>query len=215
MSNNPLLQFDVLPDFPAIKAEHIEPAVLSVLAQNKQVLAGLIADETVKQNPQWQTLMGPLDDMEDRLSKVWSTVSHLNSVNNTAQIREAYNKCQPLITAYYTELGQNRALFDCIEKLESLAETLNLSSAKRKVLKDYLLEFRLAGVDLEDDKKKKFATLEAQLSDLTTKFSNNVLDSTMAWSKHVEDVETLAGLPEATLNTAAELAQSKDSQVIG
>lgn len=209
MSNNPLLQFDVLPDFPAIKAEHIEPAVSSVLAQNKQVLAGLIADETIKQNPQWQTLMGPLDDMEDRLSKVWSTVSHLNSVNNTAQIREAYNKCQPLITAYYTELGQNRALFDCIEKLESLAETLNLSSAKRKVLKDYLLEFRLAGVDLEDDKKKQFAALEAQLSDLTTKFSNNVLDSTMAWSKHVEDVEILAGLPEATLNTAAELAQSK------
>lgn len=209
MSSNPLLQFDVLPDFQAINAEHIEPAVISVLSQNKLVLAGLVADETLKRNPRWQTLMGPLDDMEDRLNKVWSTVSHLNGVNNTAQIREAYNKCQPLITAYYTELGQNRALFDLIAALDAQAQAQNLSAARRKVLKDYLLEFRLAGVDLEDKKKKKFAALEAKLSDLATKFSNNVLDSTMAWSKHVEDLEVLKGLPEASLNTAAELAQSK------
>ena len=212
MSNNPLLQFDVLPDFPKIKAEHIEPAVTSVLSQNKQVLAGLIADDTIKKQPQWQSLMGPLEDMEDRLSKVWSTVSHLNAVNNTAQIREAYNKCQPLITAYYTELGQNRALFDLIAALDKHAKALDLSPAKRKVLKDYLLEFRLAGVDLEDDKKKKFADLEAKLSDLTTKFSNNVLDSTMAWSKHIEELAQLDGLPEASINTAAELAQSKGLQ---
>lgn len=209
MSNNPLLQFDVLPDFPAIKAEHIEPALTSVLTQNKEMLAELVADQTISQNPQWSTLMGPLEEMEDRLNKVWSTVSHLNSVNNTAQIREAYNKCQPLITAYYTELGQNRTLFDRIEKLESLSGAQDLTGSQRKVLKDYLLEFRLAGVDLEDDKKKKFATLEAKLSDLTTKFSNNVLDSTMAWSKHVEDKADLSGLPEASINTAAELAESK------
>ncbi len=212
MSNNPLLKFDELPDFPSIAAEHIEPAVTQVLAQNKQVLVGLTADDELKRNPQWQTLMAPLEDMEDRLSKVWSTVSHLNAVNNTAQIREAYNKCQPLITAYYTELGQNRALFDLISALDTQAPAQNLSSAKRKVLKDYLLEFRLAGVDLENEKKKNFAELEAKLSDLSTKFSNNVLDSTMAWSKHIEDVAQLSGMPEASINTAAELAQSKEMQ---
>lgn len=209
MSNNPLLQFDTLPDFPAIQAEHIEDAVRAVLAQNKAELAAIVSNSTLLASPDWATLMGPLEEMEDRLNKVWSTVSHLNAVNNTAQIRGAYNKCQPLITQYYTELGQNRDLFERVLKLESRAEELSLSSAQRKVLTDYLLEFRLAGVDLEDEKKQKFADLEATLSDLSTKFSNNVLDSTMAWSKLVTDVQELSGLPEPSLRTAAELAASK------
>ncbi len=209
MSTNPLLRFNELPDFTAITAGHIEPAVLQVLAENTEAVERLVALQKNQESPDWQSLMEPLDDCEDQLNKVWTTVSHLNAVNNSAEIRDAYNKCQPLITQYYTAIGQNRALFDCISALDARAETLGLTSAQRKVVKDYLLEFRLAGVDLDDDKKQQFAAIEAKLSRLSTKFSNNVLDSTMAWSKHVQDVETLKGLPENAIQIAEELAQRK------
>lgn len=209
MSSNPLLQFDQLPDFPAINAAHIEPAVNQVLSDNRKRLAELVADAKNRTSPGWTSLMAPLDEMEDRLSKVWSTVSHLNAVNNTAEIRDAYNKCQPLITEYYTELGQNVELFACVQALEGRKDSLALSTAQRKVLKDYLLEFRLAGVDLEDSEKKKFAAIEAELSRLSTKFSNNVLDATMAWSKLITDPAELSGLPEVSQQAAAELARNK------
>ena len=212
MSHNPLLQFDQLPDFPEISAEHIEPAVTGVLSQNSEVLIALLASAKNKAEPDWDSLMAPLEEMEDNLNKVWSTASHLNAVNNTGPIREAYNKCQPLITQYYTELGQNRALFECVEALNARAQQLKLSNTQRKVLRDYLLDFKLAGVDLDDDKKETFAAVEAKLSKLSTKFSNNVLDSTMAWSKLISDDADLAGVPEASTQTAADLAQSKDQE---
>ena len=212
MSHNPLLQFDELPDFPAISAAHIEPAVTKVLSQNREELIALLASDKNQTNPDWASLMAPLDEMEDNLGKVWSTVSHLNAVNNTAQIPAAYSQCQPLITQYYTELGQNRALFDCVQALDARAQALQLTHTQRKVLRDYLLEFKLAGVDLDDDKKQQFAAIEAKLSDLSTKFSNNVLDSSMAWSRLVADKSDLAGVPEASLQTAADLAKSKDQQ---
>ena len=212
MSHNPLLQFDQLPDFPEISAEHIEPAVTGVLSQNSEVLIALLASAKNKAEPDWDSLMAPLEEMEDNLNKVWSTASHLNAVNNTGPIREAYNKCQPLITKYYTELGQNRALFECVEALNARAQQLKLSNTQRKVLRDYLLDFKLAGVDLDDDKKETFAAVEAKLSKLSTKFSNNVLDSTMAWSKLISDGAELAGVPEASMQTAADLAQSKDQE---
>ena len=212
MSHNPLLQFDQLPDFPEISAEHIEPAITGVLSQNSEVLIALLASAKNKTDPDWDSLMAPLEEMEDNLNKVWSTASHLNAVNNTGPIREAHNKCQPLITQYYTELGQNRALFECVEALNARAQKLKLSNTQRKVLRDYLLDFKLAGVDLDDDKKETFATVEAKLSKLSTKFSNNVLDSTMAWSKLISDDTDLAGVPEASMQTAADLAQSKDQE---
>lgn len=212
MSHNPLLQFDQMPDFPEISAEHIEPAVTGVLSQSKELLTALLASDKNRAEPDWDSLMPPLEEMEDNLGKVWSTASHLNAVNNTASIREAYNRCQPLITQYYTELGQNRALFECVQALDARAQKLKLSNTQRKVLRDYLLDFKLAGVDLDDDKKATFAAIEAKLSKLSTKFSNNVLDSTMAWSKLISDKAALAGVPEASRQTAADLAQSKDQE---
>lgn len=210
MSHNPLLQFDKLPDFQGISAEHIEPAVTGVLSQNREALIALLASDKNRSDPDWDSLMAPLDEMEDHLGKVWSAVSHLNAVNNTAPIREAHNNCQPLITQYYTELGQNRALFECVQTLESRTQALKLTSTQCKVLRDYLLEFKLAGVDLDDSKKERFAAVEAKLSKLSTKFSNNVLDSSMAWSKLIKDETELAGVPETNMQTAADLAKSKD-----
>lgn len=100
MTSNPLLHFEELPRFSTIGAEHIESAVSAVLADNRSQLSNIIDAATDKTALDWRSLMAPLDEMEDRLSKVWSTVSHLNAVRNTPEIREAYNTCQPMITAY-------------------------------------------------------------------------------------------------------------------
>ena len=209
MINNPLLHFEELPRFSTISAEHIEPAVSAVLADNRLRLRNIIDAAANKTGPDWQSLMAPLDEMEDRLSKVWSTVSHLNAVRNTPEIREAYNTCQPMITEYYTSLGQNHALFEAVQALARRADELDLGNSQRKILRDYLLEFRLAGVDLDEDRKKKFAELESRLSKLSNTFSNNVLDATMAWSKQVTDVTELSGVPEMTLRAAVDTAGRK------
>lgn len=210
MKDNPLLHVSTLPDFSAIQAGHIEPAVTTVLGENTAMLTSLLQSEVNVQAPDWSSLMLPLDSMEDRLSKVWSTVSHLNAVQNTPEIRAAYNKCQPRITEYYTVIGQNRELFNAVTRLSARAEELDLDASQQKILRDYLLEFRLAGVDLDEGKKREFAEIESTLSSLCTTFSNNVLDSTTAWTLHVAEQEELAGIPESSIESAAALAAKRN-----
>jgi len=210
MTHNPLLSFDTLPAFTEIAAEHVEPAVLAVLERNYAELDRVVNTNTNLSCPDWLSLMEPLDEMEDRLSKVWTTVSHLNAVQNTPDIRAAYNACQPRITEYYTKLGQNQALCEAVKRLSARADELALSASQRKVIKDYLLEFRLAGVDLNEQAKQHFAQVEARLSKLSNTFSNNVLDATMAWNRHVKALDELSGVPALACQSAAELAARKD-----
>lgn len=207
--DNPLLHFDGLPDFPAITAAHIRPAVETVLAQNTLEIARLLSDPRNQNAPDWQSLMDVLDDMDDKLSKVWSTASHLNSVNNTAEIREAFSACQPLITEYYSALGQNEVLYKAVMALEAQASALKLDDVQRKILRDTLLDFTLAGVSLPEADKKRFSDIQTRLSELSNQFGNNVLDATMAWSRHLTDIADLAGVPELTIKAAAEAASRK------
>ena len=122
--SNPLLQFTGLPRFDAIRAEHIKPAIEQVLHENRLLVAALTADPGNRQEPDWNSLIQPLDEAEDRLDKVWSTASHLNGVMNTPAIRAAYEDCQSLVTEYYAELGQNVALFECFASLHARAGLL-------------------------------------------------------------------------------------------
>jgi oligopeptidase A len=208
-SNNPLLQFERLPDFPSIRAEHIKPAVQTVLEQSRAALDRILADAKNQTAPDWQSLIDALDDQDDQLSKVWSTASHLNSVANTSDIREAYNDCQPLITDYYAALGQNEQLFGCVEALSARADELNLDGSQRKIIADTLLDFRLAGVNLPAAEKKRFAEIQTRLSHLSNVFSNNVLDATRAWTRHLADDTLLAGVPEMARQAAATAASGK------
>lgn len=210
ITRNPLLQFERLPDFPALRAEHIRPAVEHVLSENRAALDKILADKRNQAAPDWHSLMDALDDLDDRLSKVWSTASHLNSVANTAEIREAYNACQPLITEYYAALGQNTQLYACVEALEERADELNLDGSQRKIIADTLLDFRLAGVNLPAAEKKRFTDIQTRLSHLGNVFSNNVLDATRAWTRHLSDDALLGGIPEMTLQAAAAAADRKD-----
>ena len=196
--NNPLLQFDSLPAFDRIEAAHARPALEQVLSENRARLAEL----TAQPHPTFDSLVVPVEEMSYRLSRVWSPIGHLNAVANSAEMRQAYNECVPLLTAYSSELGQNEALYaGYAQVLEH--EGAALDPAQRKVVENALRDFRLAGVDLPADRKARYREVVQRLAQLATKFSENVLDAGRAYTRTVTDGSELAGLPANALDRAA------------
>ena len=195
---NPLLDLGELPDFGHIEAAHARPALEKVLAENRARLAEL----TAQADPTFASLVVPVEELSYRLSRVFSPISHLNAVANSAQMREAYNECVPLLTEYSSELGQNAALqagYAHVLKTEGAA----LDPAQRKLLENALRDFRLAGVDLRADQKIRYREVAQRLAQLATKFSENVLDAGRAYARSVTNSAELAGLPSNAVDRAA------------
>jgi oligopeptidase A len=196
--NNPLLEFDSLPAFGRIEASHARPALEKVLANNRARLAEL----TAQPHPTFASLVEPVEELSYTLSRVWSPIGHLNAVANSADMREAYNDCVPLLTAYSSELGQNTRLQQCYAfVLEHEGATLD--PAQRKVVDNALRDFRLAGVDLGPDQKVRYCEVAQRLAQLASKFSENVLDAARAYTRGVSDESELAGLPANAVDRAA------------
>jgi oligopeptidase A len=204
--SNPLLHLTDLPSFSQIKPEHVEPAIDQILADNRAAIEALINNAAPAS---WETVMQPLEDLEDRLSRAWSPVSHMNSVVNSDELRDAYNACLPKLSQYATEIGQNQKLFALFEQV---SQDANLNTAQRKAVDNALRDFRLAGVDLPEDKKQRYMEIQQELSALTSKFSENVLDATQAWSKLIDDESRLAGLPESAVAMAKQTADQKEQK---
>lgn len=204
---NPLLNLRDLPPFSAIQPEHVEAAIDEILASNRQHINKLL-DTT--HDYTWGNFIAPLEALEDRLSRAWSPVSHMNAVVNNNELREAYNACLPKLSQYATELGQNARLFAAFKQLAEGAEYAQMNNAQRKAIDNALRDFRLSGVDLPEDKKARYMEIQQELSHLTSKFSENVLDATQAWTKHITTDNTLAGLPESAKAMAQQSAQQKD-----
>ena len=209
---NPLLESSELPPFSKIQPEHVKPAVETIIADNEQAVAALLASGAEGATLGWHSLQEPLDQLDDRLGQAWSPVGHMNAVVNSEALREAYNGCLPMLSEYSTRLGQNRQLFEAYQSLADSEEFNQLDSAQQKVINDNLRDFRLAGVALEDEQKARFGEIKKQLSELTSQFSDNVLDATMAWSKLITDESELAGLPESALAGARQLAEAKEKE---
>jgi len=203
---NPLLESHVLPPFSAIEAAHVEPAISQIIQQSRAFLQNLLANLT---QPSWSSLVAPLEEQGDKLDQAWSPVSHLNAVRNNDELRNAYNASIALLTEYGTELSQNEHLFKAYQQLADSADYKNLSQAQKQAVDNALRDFRLGGVALSDTDKKRYAEIQQRLSELSTQFSNHVLDSTQAWFKHFDTADALAGLPESALAQAAQAAQKK------
>ena len=156
----------------------------------------------------WATFIHPLEELDNELERFFTPLSHLNSVCNSEQTRSAYNDCIPLITEFSTECGQNQALFKITQQLDQTLETKD--QAQTKILERSLRGFKLSGVDLTEEKKKTFQTLSAKLSQLTTKFEENVLDATESWTKNIDSNDELIGLPDYAISAAKEAAKQKD-----
>ncbi|MCC6302059.1 MAG: oligopeptidase A [Gammaproteobacteria bacterium] len=204
--DNPLLTDDALPRFHAIRAEDVVPAMEWVLADNRARIGELLAKGV---DPDWDTLVRPLEALAYRLNRTWSPVGHLNAVANTPELREAYNTCLPLLSAYASELGQNEGLYRAYQAVARRPDFARLRPAQRKIVENALRDFRLSGVALDAQGKARYRELMQELALLTARFEQNLLDATQAWSRHVEDEARLGGLPETALATAAQTARQR------
>jgi len=206
---NPLLQMADLPPFHSIKPEHVEPAIDAVLAENREGLEHLL--EHAK-GYTWGNLMAPLEAMDDRLNRIWSPVSHMNSVVNTPELREAYERCLPKLSEYATELGQNEALYRAIESVRESDGFSALSTAQQRVIENSLRDFHLSGVALPQEQKSRFKALKSELATLTTRFSNNLLDATNNWYQLVTDESGVTGLPESSKGMLRQAAEQEGQE---
>jgi len=203
---NPLLQDHTLPPFNSIQTEQVVPAVTALLASARNELKQQLAN---LEEVTWQSLVAPIEARGDTLNKAWSPISHLNSVCNSDELRAAHEQSQQLLTEYFTELGQNQALFKAYQSLKKSAGFKELSQAQKQTVNNALRDFKLSGVALEAEDQKRYGEIQSRLSTLTNLFSNNVLDATHGWYKQVEHKSELAGLPEFAISAAKQAAQDK------
>ena len=208
MSQNPLLEQGQLPDFESIKPEHVKPAVEQCINDARKTIDDVLA----RGDFSWNGLIEPLTDADEKLEHVWAPVSHLNSVVSTPELREAHDSCLPLLSDYATYVGQHKGLFDAYETLRNSDEFAELTEAQQKLINDTLRDFRLSGVDLPADKKKRYAEISSRLSDLSSTFSNNLLDATHAWTCLITDESRLAGLPDSIKEAAKETAEDQEKE---
>jgi len=205
--SNPLLEMTGLPPFSRITPDLVEPAIDNLLQHNRTQIQRLLES---RQDYTWENLVEPLERLEDRLSRVWSPVSHMNSVVNNEQMRAAYNACLPKLSDYATELGQNTALCNAYQQVAQHQERLDAS--QRKLLDNALRDFHLSGVDLPEEKKRRFKEISQELSRLTSKYEENLLDATHAWSKLNTDEAELAGLPNSAKALAKQTATQREQE---
>lgn len=204
---NPLQLTSALPAFSKIKPEHVKPAVEQAIQNCKAVIDEVLANS---QAFTWQNLVEPIDAIDDELSKLFSPVSHMNSVVSTSELREAYEACLPLLSEYSTFVGQHQGLYEAYQNIQTSDEFATLNTAQQKVISNALRDFKLSGIALNEADKKRYGEIVSRLSELSSAFSNNVLDATQAFSVNITDKVELAGLPESALDAAQALAKSKD-----
>ncbi|AWQ50115.1 oligopeptidase A [Klebsiella oxytoca] len=204
---NPLLTPFSLPPFSAIRPEDIVPAVQSALADCRAAVERVVAQP----GPfTWDNLCQPLAESDDRLSRIWSPIGHLNSVKNSPELRAAYEQALPLLSEYGTWVGQHEGLYQAYRSLKEGAAFEALSVPQRKAVDNALRDFELSGIGLSADKQQRYGEIVARLSELGSTYSNNVLDATMGWSKLITDEAELNGLPESALAQAQAMAQAKE-----
>ena len=185
-----------LPRFSDIDIGKLPQQLAALLDDSRQRVASLLAAPPPFT---WDNLMAPLEAIDDRLEKFWSPVAHLNGVMNSDELRAAYDACIPLLTAWHSEMGQNRPLFEAVQSLADSPAFAALGRPRQQAVRHVLRDFRLSGVALPEAERQRFAAIEQRLSELATKFSNNVLDATDGWEKYLEDESALAGIPDSAL----------------
>ncbi|MFA0657098.1 oligopeptidase A [Vibrio sp. 10N.222.49.C12] len=207
--SNPLLTFTDLPPFSQIKPEHVKPAVEQVIEACRNKIEQVLEGNT---SPSWDNLVAPIEEVDDRLGRIWSPVSHMNSVVNSDELREAYESCLPVLSEYGTWVGQHKGLFEAYKAIKASEVFSALNRAQQKTITDALRDFELSGIGLPADEQHRYGEISKRQSELGSQFSNNVLDATMGWSKQITDVAELAGMPESALAAAQAAAESKEQE---
>jgi oligopeptidase A len=206
---NPLLDFSGLPRFDQIQPSHIDEAIKVLIDQCNHSLEQVIQ---YHREPSWENFVWPLEKVNEELSRAWGQVSHLNSVVNTPELRDAYNRNLPIVTEYWAKLAQHLALYQGFKQLRASEEFDSLSSVRQKIIDNELRDFRLGGAELSDEDKQVFLQLENDLAEAAAKFEQNLLDTMNEYTHQVTDRALLSGLPEDVIKTAQDLAASQDKE---
>ena len=203
-ASNPLLADSLLPAFEHILPAHVEPAVSARLEDCQATIAQIEADPEAWT---WDKLAAPLEGALDRLNRTWSPISHLHSVDDMQELRDAYSQALPRLSAQATELSQNATLFARYRRLADSPQFARLDPARQQAIRLALRDFELAGVGLEAKDKIRFKDNASRLATLSNQFQENVLDASNAWNKHLVDLARLSGVPEAVLSLASAAAE--------
>ncbi len=179
---NPLLCETALPDYAAIRPEHAEPALREQIDRNRAALAALLTQPALT----FASLVEPFEALQARLGRVFAPIAHLNAVQSEPALRAAYNACLEVLTDYQSEVGQNAALAQAYADVLA-AEGPALSDAGRRVLQHALREFELAGVRLPEAPQARYRAVMQELAQLQSRFEEQVLDSTRAFRRWIED----------------------------
>ena len=204
--NNPLLIRDELPLFSQIEPIHISPAIDLILEENRKKILQI---ENFSEELLWENFIEPLQQCDEKLSRAWSQVNHLNAVVNSHNLRDEYNKNFLKITNYYSEISQNEIIYKKFKDLKQSSVYKSFNDAKKKVVDDELLGFELGGVDLPTSKKEEFKKIKEELSSLTSKFEENLLDATNNFHLHITNPIKLSGLPQDIIAMVKNNAQQK------
>ncbi|PCI42244.1 MAG: oligopeptidase A [Proteobacteria bacterium] len=206
---NPLLESitSPLPLFDKILPEHVLPALDDVLQKQRESLQTLTAQE----KPNWQTLIEPLEEMDEELSRVWGPVTHLNAVCDSEDLRKVYQEGVQKTSAWFTELAQNEALYAGLKYVES-HQSDSLNNEQKELLRQNIRDFKLSGAELTGDAKKRFKEVRLRLSELATSFEQHVLDATRAFTLTISNEGDLAGLPDSARESAAQRAKEVDKE---
>jgi len=202
-----LLDISGLPKFSKIKIKDIESAIDKVIKDNQQQLTKLLENN---EELSWERLNKTLEQMDNTLSRVWSPVSHMNSVVNSDELRKVHDLCIPKLSSYSTEQSQNIALYKAYNSIKDSEDFAKLDKANKKVIENSLLQFQLNGVALGKNEKQKFKEIKQRLSSLKSKFEQNVMDATQAFRIHIEEKSELAGLPGFVKDMAEQAAKEED-----
>ena len=207
LENNPLLTFGRgIASYSEVKPEHIGPAIGYLLKQAQEAVDTATNPATPAS---WNKLAEPLEDATEALGRSWGVISHLNSVADTPELRSAYGEMLPKVTAFFSSLGQNLALYQKFKELKNSSEYSKLDQAQQKVIENSLRDFRLGGAELSDADKPRFAQIQDEQAILGKAFSDHVLDATDGFVHVVTNEHDLAGLPEDVIAAAADTAEQK------
>jgi oligopeptidase A len=201
---NPLLDFSALPRLASIRPEHVVPAMDELIRHGVETIERL---GRLDAPPTWETFVEPLDDANERVSRAWAQVSHLNAVMNSPALRDAYNAALPSVTQYFSEQAQNAELHAAYKALAASPGFASLAPARKRLIENELRDFRLAGAELAPREKARFLEVQKELAKLASRFQDNLLDATNAFALYVTDRSELSGIPDDVLTKAAEEAK--------
>ena len=205
VTNNPLLIGKGLPTFDKITPDHIIPAMTELLQELETKLNDL--ETTVK--PTWEGLVEPLTKIEEKFSWSWGIVGHLMGVQNSPELREAYETAQPKVIQFINKLGQSKPIYEAFKSLQASESWNSLENAQKRIVETAIKEAELSGVALTGETRDKFNKIKLELAELSTKFSNHVLDATKAFKLKLTTEKEVEGLPASLLSLAAQTARAE------